>query len=61
MENIPTSLRFEKGTNKRLTNRSAQTGLKQAEIIRAAVAIFVQQSPDALFAAVVKHRTGGAK
>ncbi len=48
--------------SRKLATRSAATGLKQAEIIRAAVGIFLgQHDADSTIKAVIKHRTEGGK
>jgi len=55
------SVRFPKQLAKRLHDRSAKTGFRRSDIIRAAVAKLLSENPDETGAAILKFRTEAAK
>lgn len=61
MKALPSSVRFEKETVKRVVRHNEKTGIKTAEIIRAAVHSMSRLSSDEVFAAVMRYRTEVAK
>jgi len=53
----PTSLRLDKAAAKTLSKRAAQTGAKQAEIVRAGITLILKLSPDELIREIIAQRT----
>lgn len=56
-------VRFPEGLSKKLTDRAIKTGFRRADIVRAAVAAFLEanNTPAKTSVAILKYRTGGAK